>query len=97
MLEEFLMSDVINLEFLDQILVFIFFISSSGLFDATDPEVEDIDDIVGLCSGKFATQAVAPISQFTQDTQVHRVDPESQDTRNPTLGIESQDTVILTG
>ena len=27
-----------------------------GLFDQTDPEVTDIDDVVGLCSGKFTTQ-----------------------------------------
>ena len=39
-----------------------------GLFDATDPDVEDVDDVVGLCSGKFVTQAAAttPLSPATQ-------------------------------
>ena len=23
-----------------------------GLFDATDPDVTDIDDVIGLCSGR---------------------------------------------
>jgi len=27
-----------------------------GLFDQTDPDVSDIDDVIGLCSGKFVTQ-----------------------------------------
>ena len=44
-----------------------------GLFDATDPDVEDVDDVVGLCSGKFVTQAAAttPLSPAKQVPQVN--------------------------
>ena len=48
-----------------------------GLFDATDPDVTGIDDVIGLCSGQFATQSQAP--------------GQSQ------VGLETQDTVILSG
>ena len=48
-----------------------------GLFDATDPDVTGIDDVIGLCSGQFATQSQAP-----GQTQA---------------GLETQDTVILSG
>ena len=27
-----------------------------GLFDTTDPQVDDMDDVVGMLSGQFATQ-----------------------------------------
>ena len=42
-----------------------------GLFDATDPDVEDVDDVVGLC--RFVTQAAAttPLSPATQVPQVN--------------------------
>ena len=86
----------------------------SGLFDATDPEVEDIDDVVGLCSGRFATQPALELSQMTQLASSvpapTRPDLErstqSQDTQplsvgaageSQVVGLESQDTVILTG
>lgn len=38
-----------------------------GLFDTSDPKVSDLDDVIGLCSGQFATQK--QISQMMmQDT-----------------------------
>ena len=61
-----------------------------GLFDASDPQIEDVDDVVGLCSGQFATQK----TQGTQDTE------DTQNTQD-TQGIDSQpstdcpDTLIL--
>ena len=33
-----------------------------GLFDSTDPNVTDIDDVIGLCSGQFLTQHQADMS-----------------------------------
>ena len=43
-----------------------------GLFDATDL---DVDDVVGLCSGKFVTQAAAttPLSPATPSATGKRV------------------------
>jgi len=69
-----------------------------GLFDASDPDVEGIDDVVGLCSGKFATQAGSEgniSALFTQPFPAKdNVDSSNLD-QIPC--IESQDTVILTG
>ena len=69
-----------------------------GLFDASDPDVEGIDDVVGLCSGKFATQAGSDgdiSALFTQPFPAKdNVDSANLD-QIPC--IESQDTVILTG
>ena len=51
-----------------------------GLFDSTDPDVTGIDDVIGLCSGQFATQTQS--GQFATQTQGGQ--------------LETQDTVILT-
>ena len=51
-----------------------------GLFDASDPQIEDVDDVVGLCSGQFATQK----TQGTQDTE------DTQNTQD-TQGIDTQE------
>ena len=60
------------------------------LFDTTDPKVDDMDDVVGLCSGQFLTQP-ASSKLMTQDlktyaTSQHAVTQELCDT---------PDTVIL--
>ena len=40
-----------------------------GLFDSTDPDVTGIDDVIGLCSGQFATQTQMK-GLDTQDTVI---------------------------
>ena len=65
------------------------------LFDVSDPQVDDVDDVVGLCTlGQFATQKSqeeaekgAGMSQLTQD------DLSQEPTQ---LMNETPDTVILT-
>ena len=61
-----------------------------GLFDSTDAQTDDMDDVIGLCSGQFVTQktqSVPPPDQ-TPDTVVN--------TQNLTQSqLETQDTVIL--
>jgi hypothetical protein len=37
-----------------------------GLCDENDPEVEDIGDVIGLCSGQFVSQPADILSQATQ-------------------------------
>ena len=37
-----------------------------GLFDGTDPDMEDVDDVVGLCSGKFVSQVDRTLSPAMQ-------------------------------
>jgi len=70
------------------------------LCDDNDPEVDDIGDILGLCSGKFATQKPA-----LPNTDVDNRIPDTQDISDTLTGptdkqeqiIETQDTLILTG
>merc|ERR1719354_246842 len=70
------------------------------LCDDNDPEVDDIGDILGLCSGKFATQKPA-----LPNTDVGNRIPDTQDISDTLTGptdkqeqiIETQDTLILTG
>lgn len=60
-----------------------------GLFDGTDPDVEDVDDVVGLCSGKFVSQvdrALSPATQATQHAKLQELALKS---------VESQDTVVF--
>jgi len=65
-----------------------------GLFDGTDPDVEDVDDVVGLCSGKFVSQVDRPVSPATQATQFQAT--QSMKLQEMALkNVESQDTVIF--
>lgn len=70
-----------------------------GFEELCDPnglEAEDVDDVIGLCSGKFATQPDRPLQQnlATQREPEEFILP----TKDAALtSIESQDTVILTG
>ena len=75
-----------------------------GLFDATDPDVTDIDDVIGLCSGQFVSQqeddSLPPVTQTQNDfskilPDLSGLAPVQNDSK--IHGIESQDTVILTG
>eukprot|EP00092_Neocalanus_flemingeri_P025361 GFUD01027496.1.p2 GENE.GFUD01027496.1~~GFUD01027496.1.p2 ORF type:complete len:666 (+),score=296.11 GFUD01027496.1:2168-4165(+) len=75
-----------------------------GLFDQTDPDVSDIDDVIGLCSGKFVTQE-AGMSQaaalcsgklFNQPNLPHDISGLTPLESSKLESIESQDTVILT-
>merc|ERR1712142_855339 len=75
-----------------------------GLFDQTDPDVSDIDDVIGLCSGKFVTQdtgmsqaaAMASGAFMSQQPKlpldISGLRPLE---RTKVDSIESQDTVIL--
>merc|ERR1712029_140956 len=65
-----------------------------GLFDSTDPDVTDIDDVIGLCSGQFATQP-GQADCFPM-TQSHISKPNLLQDISKNHGLESQDTVILT-
>jgi len=74
-----------------------------GLFDQTDPQVNDIDDVIGLCSGKFITQPTETENfSVPQEKESHvSKNVESQDTMildhsRPPSSLETQDTVILT-
>ena len=75
-----------------------------GLFDATDPDVTDIDDVIGLCSGQFVSQqeddSLPPVTQTQNEfskilPDMSGIAPVQNDSK--LHGIESQDTVILTG
>merc|ERR1719509_759726 len=76
-----------------------------NLFDQTDPDVSDIDDVVGLglCSGVFASQKPlqggSPASQETDAVGevVRQTQADFQDSRPPSRNLDTQDTVILTG
>ena len=75
-----------------------------GLFDQTDPDVSDIDDVIGLCSGKFVTQE-AGMSQaagmasgvFVSQQPKLPMDMSGIGAleRTKVDSIESQDTVLL--
>ena len=59
------------------------------LFDQTDPDVTDIDDVIGLCSGQFATQKQTQVVSERILTDISGVAPVP-------CSVETQDTVILT-
>ena len=61
------------------------------LFDKTDPNVTDIDDVIGLCSGQFATQRQTQGVSDRILTDISGVAPV-----NDSRSVETQDTVILT-
>ena len=61
------------------------------LFDQTDPNVTDIDDVIGLCSGQFATQRQTQGVSDRILTDISGVAPV-----NDSRSVETQDTVILT-
>merc|ERR1719318_1170748 len=74
-----------------------------GLFDQTDPDVSDIDDVIGLCSGKFVTQDPGMsqaanmasgrfVTQAKLPLDISGLTPLD---RTKLESIESQDTVIL--
>jgi len=75
-----------------------------GLFDQTDPDVSDIDDVIGLCSGKFVTQdggmsqaaSMASGKFFTQPKLPHDISGLTPLESSKLDSLESQDTVILT-
>ena len=60
-------------------------------FDKTDPNVTDIDDVIGLCSGQFATQRQTQGVSDRILTDISGVAPV-----NDSRSVETQDTVILT-
>ena len=66
-----------------------------GLFDASDPEVDGLDDVVGLCSGKFATQQVETGDNNDIASFAHPL--PTKDNMEHSETFETQDTVILTG
>jgi len=75
-----------------------------GLFDQTDPDVTDIDDVIGLCSGKFVTQdcgmsQAAHMASGKFVTQQNKLPLDISGLapldRTKMESIESQDTVIL--
>ena len=63
------------------------------LCDDNDPDVDDVSDILGLCSGKFATQ-IQPKADLIPDTQQMCSDGAEV---SKSLHLETQDTLILTG
>jgi len=75
-----------------------------GLFDQTDPDVSEIEDVIGLCSGKFVTQdntmseaaVMASGKFFTQPKLPHDISGLTPLEVSKLDSIESQDTVILT-
>ena len=60
------------------------------LFDTTDPKVDDMDDVIGLCSGQFLTQP--NMVNSSQDTMAN-IKSQSQFTQDM---YDTPDTVILT-
>ena len=60
------------------------------LFDTTDPKVDDMDDVIGLCSGQFLTQP--NMVNSSQDTMPN-IKSQSQFTQDM---YDTPDTVILT-
>jgi len=72
------------------------------LFDETDMNVEDIDDIVGLCSGKFPSQLASQSFKGSENGGNASHSVESQDTQKlistqDSQFLETQDTVIMSG
>ena len=70
-----------------------------SLFDTTDPNVDEVDDVIGLCSqsqGQFLTQKPIADTQSTQKTQETQ-QKEDQGEEESQLIVESTpDTVIMT-
>ena len=75
-----------------------------GLFDQTDPDVTDIDDVICLCSGKFVTQdggmsQAAHMASGKFVTQQNKLPLDISGLapldRTKMESIESQDTIIL--
>ena len=67
-----------------------------GLFDCTDPEVSGIDDVIGLCSGKFATQAAAsqqPLSGQDSESLLSDISGFAPLAAAGQRNLETQDTV----
>ena len=75
-----------------------------GLFDQTDPNPENFDDVIGLCSGQFVTQK--PMTDDDDDSsqngggqsQTQGGQSQTQGGQSQTQGGQSQtpDTVVLT-
>ena len=61
------------------------------LFDTTDPKVDDMDDVIGLCSGQFLTQ---PNNGNLSQDAIDNVKSRSQYTQD--IYQDTPDTVILT-
>merc|ERR1712223_2116973 len=61
------------------------------LFDITDPKVDDMDDVIGLCSGHFLTQ---PNNGNLSQDAIDNVKSRSQYTQD--IYQDTPDTVILT-
>lgn len=40
----------------------------AGLFDTSDPQIDDVDDVIGMCSGQFATQTQEKSQEGEGDT-----------------------------
>ena len=60
----------------------------SGLLDDSDAPTDNLDDVIGLCSGQFATQNLQSFPDQTPDTVINTQSlTQSQ--------LETQDTVIL--
>merc|ERR1719341_1591061 len=73
-----------------------------NLFDQTDPDVQEIDDVVdmGLLSGRFVTQKPAEVEkEVMRQTQADFNSSSCSRTqsRPQSRGMDTQDTVILTG
>jgi hypothetical protein len=58
-----------------------------GLFDQSDPNPENFDDVIGLCSGQFVTQK--PISDDDEDAESASQPSQMNVSQTP-------DTVVLT-
>ena len=71
-----------------------------NLFDQTDPDVQEIDDVVdmGLLSGRFVTQKPAEVEkEVMRQTQADFNSSSRPQSRPQSRGMDTQDTVILTG
>ena len=62
------------------------------LFDTTDPQVDNMDDVIGLCSGQFLTQQ----TKTTAMTQKVNTQEQSQFFNDVQHICDTPDTVILT-
>ena len=71
------------------------------LFDTTDPKVDDMDDVIGLCSGQFMTQPtnynLPQNTNFNYILQSQDTNPRDKPQSTPTQELcDTPDTVILT-
>ena len=72
-----------------------------GLFDTTDPKVDDMDDVIGLCSGQFMTQHtnynLPQDTNFNDKFKSQDINPRDKPQSTPTEELfDTPDTVILT-